>query len=272
MMAKETITKFSDAQFLIGSSYEYSLEKALLKLSAKFNINLTYYLDHYSNLEKRFNVSAFKQVLPKKIIVIDKGLCNEIKSIYNNPSIKFLTIRHPRFIENDILMANYTPRNFNNNNKILFISEKIKGDTLYYKNLSFDEFKVYEDVKEIADRNGFKLYVKLHPLERVDKYIDLHPDFTIIKKDIREIVEKFHSVIGINSILLNEILEYRTGVFFYQPDVGRHSALKNKYPSLVYSQKAELEKAILDSEVTVPIKKEYFDGISYQDLKDFLKC
>ena len=41
-------------------------------------------------------------------------ICND-----NNPSIKFLTIRHPRFIENDILMANYTPRNFNNNNKIL---------------------------------------------------------------------------------------------------------------------------------------------------------
>lgn len=272
MLVEDTVNRFPDAQFLIGSTYSYSFEKALLKLSETVEINLTYYLDHFSNLQRRFNVSDTKQVLPRKIIVIDESLILKISKLYDTTNIKFLKLRHPRFIENDILMRDYYPVITKHNKKILYVSEIIKGDDLYYGDLNFDEFKVFEHINEIGIRNNLELYVKLHPLEKRNKYPELHHNNKIIDKDIKQIVGNYKAIIGINSMLLNEILEYRSGVFFYQPDTMKQDALNNTYPDLVCRNKEDLERAILKNEVKFFSKNKDNVKSSYKNILSFLKC
>lgn len=224
--AKSLILKNIGATFIIGSAYHQCVSKELLKLSKKYNLEIIFVIDHFSNINKRFLINQTESIIPEKVIVIEETVKQNILDKYKIQPKNIFVVPHPK-LKVDPLVNQEIKKKDRVTNKILFISEEIRDDELYYANLPFDEYSVFSDLAKICELENFILDVKLHPMENKNKYPGLSQKNRITVKSISSFINNYDYIIGVNSMLLNEILVYSEKILFYQPVASQQDCLQN---------------------------------------------
>lgn len=168
---------------LTGTSWASDLEKRAIALAKKKNICVASYLDHWINYLQRF------KVLPDEIWVGDQEAFAIAKNVFEKSIIKLVPNLYFEDMRKEIGEFNM-PISKNGSRKILYVSEPIKEhltkdpDNKHLKGK--DEYVLMEDfLKKLKQADNLeKIRIRLHPMEKQDKYSEIIRSFNDLPIEI----------------------------------------------------------------------------------------
>ena len=176
--------------------------------------------------KKRFE-SNNQIILPQKILVNDKkakddaisdGLPSEKLVILGNPVLEDHLTRssNQRHKSKEELRRNY---NLEENKIIIcFISESLTEFRTSGDELGFDEFEVFDELKQFFRDEKYHILVKSHPEDCKNKFGKPNQKISYIDKiPTEELATLSHKIIGMGSMLLIELSFYRNDIISYRP-------------------------------------------------------
>jgi hypothetical protein len=236
-----------------GSSLGNSLDKKIIRWAKKNNILSISVIEHWTLFRKRF-------LLKKKYYYPDFILVND--NIAKQLAIADGIPREKIIISGNLILKKVLERKKKikilKNKNILFISEPISEE--YSKAMlslyGYDEFKTLEYIIKNKP-NDFKITIKIHPKENINKYSKFKSLVRIIRnKNLNIMSKNYYYIIGMTSMLLIELGIIRNDIISFRPN----SKIK------FFACKVGLAQNVT-SEITL---KKYFKVKPKNDNKKFL--
>lgn len=208
----DKLNSFKPQLIFTGTSLPISLELKCLKFGKKNNIQSAVFIDHYTNLKKRFIDEDNNLLLPDNIYVIDKraydlavkdGLPDSCINIISNPYYEWLSAWVPTKSRNSI----YEQLNLQVGiNYIVFAPEPLDKFNLREK-YGFSEYDVLKDIDEIICN---------HSIKSIKLIFKPHPN--ISKEEVESIVNSTFGCIPqymsiVSDIDFNHLIYYSSAVF-----------------------------------------------------------
>lgn len=249
-----------------GTSLPVSLELKSIEYARQHKITSGSFVDHWTNLRKRFISSKGELILPNFICLIDRkafdlatkeGLSSSDLLITSNPYYDWLSLWKPTISPCDI----YNQLKINDNTRYLvYAPEPIHKFKLKDK-YGFDEYEVLKDIDEglklLVNHKSkdIKLVFKLHPnvdMEEAFKMSSLAlgriPDHMIIVSDIdfNHLIYYSSGIIGFfsNSLIEAKLLRVPTFRILYKLKHFERDPLEDKEVGEVINKKTELFEVI----------------------------
>lgn len=202
---------------ITGSPLGNTLDKQMIKFGKKNKIFTIQVIEHWTNFKERF-VYNKKILYPDLIFVNDRIAYNlALKAKIPKKKIKIMGN-----IEYEYL-SNKNKNNLNlkkKTNKILFISENIKGSTIKIsKEYKLNEFETIKKILENIPDNC-ELIIKAHPSENIKRYgiFSKYGNVKVIKNmNFQDMIKIPKKIIGIKSALLLKLSIFRSDIISFRP-------------------------------------------------------
>ena len=204
-----------------------TIDKKGILFAKKWNLKCFSIIEHWSWYKKRFE-SNNQIILPQKIFVNDKkakddaisdGLPSEKLVILGNPVLEdHLTRSSKQNHKNrEELKLNY---NLEEDKIIIcFISESLTEFRNDKDELGFDEFEVFDELKQYFHDKKYHILVKSHPEDCKNKFGKPNKKISYIEKiPIEDLASLSHKIIGMGSMLLIELSFYRNDIISFRPN------------------------------------------------------
>lgn len=184
------VEKFKPELIFTGTSYTSDIEKQFIKIAKKKKIRCYSFVDHWTNISKRFEISDGIKDYPDKIWVIDtrafqiaikEGIDKSRIVISGNPYHTWLKKWKPEISKENFLkkigleginkkLLVYAPDPLSNVNGI----EKYGFDELSATTSLVDLFKKHQ-----SELNNWIVLVKLHPNQNRKRIVPIISDFKL---------------------------------------------------------------------------------------------
>ena len=214
------INIFKPELIFTGTSYTSDIEKTFIKKSIEKNIKCFSYIDHWTNILKRFENKEGEVILPNQIWVIDErakqiaienGIDKNKIIICGNPYHDLLLKWKPNFSKSQFINL---ARIINIREFILVFAPDPLSNINGMSKFGFDEFSVLSTLVTFFNRNSKELekwvvLIKAHPNQNCDKIKNIitnNSNFYLLPEDINTNATLFYAdiVMGFFSSILIE--------------------------------------------------------------------
>lgn len=211
---------------ITGTCLDQGIDKYWTLYAKDHNIICVSIIEHWSLYNRRF-VLEDRLIYPDYIFVNDEiakkealedGVLFDRIIEVGNPVLENIKPSHL-----DFRNAKFWKKSngITSENIVLFISEELKIDFPKHSQLyqGFDEYQVVDDILESLDKDQ-RLFIKLHPCEKMNKYDYLKSKNVIIhqKIDLATMIFISNFILGMGSFLLIELALAGKKVYSYRPN------------------------------------------------------
>ena len=191
-----------------------TIDKQLWRKAKALGLKSTAFIEHWSWYAERF-IEGGIWITPDEILVNDNLAFSEAVSA-GLPQERLITIGNPHLekIVNSsrIYKTNGTGLRdalaiSGNTEVVLFLSEQLQMDFGHAKvsALGYTEYEALSIILETLQPNQ-KLYIKLHPSEKPDKYLEFIPEDQVIGRcELEDLLGFADHVVGMATMLLIEL-------------------------------------------------------------------
>ena len=200
---------------ITGTALGNSLDKKIVKWAKKNKILSISVIEHWTLFRERFHLKK-KYYYPDFILVND----NAAKQLAISDGIP----REKIIISGNLILKRILEKKKKikilKNKNILFISEPISEQ--YSRSMlslyGYDEFKTLKYIIKNKP-NDYKITIKIHPKEKVNKYSKFSSFVKIIKnKNLSILSKNYFYIIGMTSMLLIELGIIRNDIISFRPN------------------------------------------------------
>ena len=153
---------------ITGTSQFSNLENEIRNIAKKLTILSITFLDHYVNYKKRF-LFRRKLLLPDEIWCFDKVSYKIARQVFKNIVIKKKLNCYLSYIKKKIKLKK------KQNNHLYFT------EPFFYRNSGKEFLILKKFLEKFENRKNYKIKIKLHPLENINKYYKLIKNYNVSK-------------------------------------------------------------------------------------------
>lgn len=268
----KSIKKKNIKLIITGTSLGNSIDKKLVHFGKVNKIITLSIIEHWTNFQSRFKLKN-KNHFPDRILVNDKMALNF--AIKNKlPKEKLDVVGNLRLEK----IENYKLKNLSKwaislkkkyKKIVLFVSEPIKQDKkLLDTDYKCDEIYTLNKLINSIDKSVL-LIIKVHPNEKIDKFLSYEKKNIIIKKKMNftDMVKLPTKIIGIKSMLLIELALLRDNIISFRPIIDK--MFIGESLGLTTLIRKNIKKSLFDTTKFKLRKKKFFQK-SDQKLKKII--
>lgn len=252
------IDSYNPDKVFTGTSYTSDIEKEFILCAKKKGIATIAFVDHWTNISKRFLSKDQTYILPDEIWVLDERACGiavkegiprEILITNGNPYHDWLKGWKPPISKTEFLQSIGMD---DPARKLLLYAPDPLTNIEGLKNWGFDEYTATKELYDYKEKNpgifkGWKILIKAHPNQNITLLSDLvfnNNDFILDKGMLDTNLCIYYSdlVLGFFSSILVEANLLGKPVLRYIPTGANFDPLKKESVGKVLSNIGEMEK------------------------------